>query len=54
MAKDSIDKGCPMPKPEDLNEAAIEPDDVASLPKAFANPGAKQGFCWQIIEGANI
>jgi hypothetical protein len=28
MAKDSIDKGCPMPKPEDLNEAAIEPDDV--------------------------
>jgi hypothetical protein len=31
MAKDSIDKGCPMPKPEDLNEAAIELDDVVGF-----------------------
>jgi hypothetical protein len=31
MAKDSIDKGCPMPNPEDLNEAAIELDDVVGF-----------------------
>jgi hypothetical protein len=35
MAKDSIDKGCPMPKPEDLNEAAIEPDDVGFSAESF-------------------